>query len=115
MEILGWLANGLFFYGGVLKNPRHTLMTCLIADILYVSVYLHINLYLGAIVMAITALRTGLSITLSNRMNFYSLIFFTTGLCLILTLRAESIYDILLLFATICIGCASYFRENFIF
>lgn len=113
MEFTGWVANLLYFGGGCFKSPRKTIAAYTTANILYVILYLSLDIYMAALCMFIVTLRSGFSLFLNDKHNLYSVIILTSVLSVFLLLNIESLYDLAILFAAIFIGLSNYYRDHF--
>ncbi len=113
MELLGWLANVFFFTGGLCKNPRMTMCNYIVADILFIIMYVSMELYSAAISMTIVTLRCIFALFLSPEHNKISVILLTTLACVIITLKMQSFADIYVIFAGVFIAISQLNRDNF--
>ena len=114
MELFGWIANLLYLVGGGIKTPRKTMIYYISADTLYISLYVFLDLYLAALALFICAFRTCLALFIADKWNFYSLIILTSIACLLIAIKMETNYDLLLLFGTIAIGLSCHCRDDFV-
>lgn len=114
MEILGWVANSLFFAGSAFKNPRWTIAAYALGECFFIALYLLMDLYVAAIAMGLTALRAVLSLFLSTKHNMASTVIITSLSCFIILSQISSIADGLILFAALAIGMSYLYRDNFV-
>lgn len=114
MEILGWVANSLFFTGSALKNPRWTIAAYACGESFFIALYILMDLYIAAIAMGITALRAVLSLFLSTKQNMASTVILTSLSCLMIISQINVAADYLILFAALAVGTSFVYRDNFI-
>lgn len=114
MEFLGWIANLLFFSGGLFKDPRKTMANYLIADILYIGQYMLMGLHNAAFSMTVTCLRCLFSIFLPAKANLYSVIILTCISSGFILYNFDTVADILILLGGLSIGLACLNQDHFL-
>lgn len=114
MEVLGWVANILFFSGGFFRNPRLTMSNYALADALYVAMYFSSGIWIAGISMLFAGLRTVLSIFLNEKQNKISVVTLTFLISIIVLVNMSDYADFLILLAGFCIGLSCYFRDSII-
>ena len=114
MEYLGWIANTGFAFGGLLKNPRHSMALYCLSDALYIVVYLLMGLHLAAISIGVATFRTFLSLFLNERYNRYSTTALTLLAMILLIANMNQSTDLLVVLAALAIGLSCSFRDNYV-